>query len=392
MILGSEGAEVHTGSDYLCAFGHASYPLERVIAARDGTRQALAEPTWTGDHRSVRRTSDDAMSDRDPKPVRQKAPEERSPDPGELASVVEALQRNAGNAAVGALFASRRDRSAAQAGESLAPAVQAAAQRKLGTDLGDVRVHSDAAADSYARSMHAQAVTQGKDVFVTSRVDPATSGGRKTLLHELVHVAQSSNAMPAQRQPSTEAPAQQSASEAEARAISASGFGGVTVRPAEGATAGVAHLKPDSDEDEDVSAGEAAKPGSLAQELLNPPDSTEPSEPNAGSLGANENVAFEITIVEPLRAVQVAVEEQDWEKAYDILQTIGQRMLDYQLAYEKSNPALSQALMSARGWLGVFYQQLNRRLDRGVWSDDQMSSYVKDEIVGEFERIETLFR
>ena len=330
------------------------------------------------DHGRVRRAYDDPIKQPDLKPAaKQAAHEQPTNEAADGAAIVQSLQRAAGNAAVGALLAEQHGRAQpAQSGEALAPSTRDAAERKLGSDLGDVRVHSDAAASEYARSLRAEAVTVDQDVFLTSGVDTSTQRGQKTLLHELVHAAQTSN-VAASKPPA----------ESEARAISAGGFGGVTSRPRERASSGAPHLKA-ADEDENVAApGEQPAPVT-AQELLNPPASTEDAGPEPGASGENESVAFEITIMEPLRSAQQAVEEQDWDKAYEILQSIGVRMMNYQNTYEKSNPMLYQSFMSARGWLSVWYQQLERRLDKDTWSDGQMTSFFKNEVVDVFQRIE----
>ena len=341
------------------------------------------------DHRLVRRAYDDPIKQPDAKPAAKQPTRNPTPDAATNGgAVVQALQRAAGNAAVGALLADQRSRTPSP-GESLAPGVRESAERKLGADLADVRVHSDATAAEYAGSLHAEAVTVDHDVFLASAVNTRTSRGQKTLLHELVHAAQAPGSRAADSQALGSAPSRNSPAEAEARAISAGGFDGLTSRPREQAASAVPHLK-SADDDESVPApGEQPAPGTLAEELLNPPDSADAG-PAPGTSGAGEGVAFEITVMQPLRSVEQAVEEQDWDKAYEILQTIGMQLLNYQNAYEKSDPMLHQTLMSARGWLSVFYQQLERRLDRDVWSDARMTDYFKSEVVGEFQRIEGL--
>ena len=302
-------------------------------------------------------------------------------------ALVESLQRAAGNAAVGRLLTPRGP---ASSGDSLPAEIQAKAERKLGTDLSSVRLHADADADSYVRSAKAEAATVGTDVYLGSQTaDLSRSASRKTLLHELVHAAQAANSMISPRGVAGAG----SGPETEARTIAASGFSGAVVTPALAAPAGAAQLKA-IDEDEPIDPAQvqpeaAAEPAVTAEELLNPqvdPDAS--TAPKPGESGPGESVVYEISIMQPLRAVMSAIDEQDWEKALSILQSIGMQMLNYQNAYEKTNPLLYTTLMSARGWLGMVYQQLNRRLDRDVWSDGQMSRYFKDEVLTEFQRIE----
>ncbi len=54
-----------------------------------------------------------------------------------------------------------------------------------------VRVHTGPAADAVARSLHADALTCGSDIyFRDGAYDPTTVGGRRLLAHEAVHVVQ----------------------------------------------------------------------------------------------------------------------------------------------------------------------------------------------------------
>jgi hypothetical protein len=65
---------------------------------------------------------------------------------------------------------------------------------QLGTDLSAVRVHTDAGADSIARSVQATAFTHGTDIYFTQgSYAPGTSSGDHLLAHELAHVAQGSS-------------------------------------------------------------------------------------------------------------------------------------------------------------------------------------------------------
>lgn len=58
-------------------------------------------------------------------------------------------------------------------------------------DFGDVRIHTDSAADESARAVGALAYTVGRDVvFAAGRYAPASPEGRALLAHELTHVIQ----------------------------------------------------------------------------------------------------------------------------------------------------------------------------------------------------------
>ncbi|MFC4584949.1 eCIS core domain-containing protein [Sphaerisporangium corydalis] len=90
---------------------------------------------------------------------------------------------------------SRREIEAARGGgRRLSPGVAEAMGRRLGADLGRVRVHTDDRADRLAESLNAQAFTTGTDVFFRrGGYAPSTSGGRRLLAHELTHVVQQSH-------------------------------------------------------------------------------------------------------------------------------------------------------------------------------------------------------
>jgi membrane-bound lytic murein transglycosylase MltF len=81
------------------------------------------------------------------------------------------------------------------AGRQVPAAVRAAAEARLGRDLGDVRVHVDARA---AEALHASAFTLGRDiVFGAGQYAPDTVHGQRLLAHELTHVVQQEQARPA---------------------------------------------------------------------------------------------------------------------------------------------------------------------------------------------------
>jgi hypothetical protein len=77
------------------------------------------------------------------------------------------------------------------AGQALDTQTRSAMEARLGEDLSDVRIHTDEAAAQSALAMRAKAYTIGGDiVFGPGAYAPATSEGRRTLTHELVHVQQ----------------------------------------------------------------------------------------------------------------------------------------------------------------------------------------------------------
>lgn len=108
------------------------------------------------------------------------------------------LQRAVGNGGAASLIAQREEEPVSPVhevvrtgGEPLAPDVRADMEGRLGHDFGDVRVHTDGAADASARAVSAHAYTVGSHIaFQRSAYEPATDQGRTTLAHELVHVVQ----------------------------------------------------------------------------------------------------------------------------------------------------------------------------------------------------------
>jgi len=61
----------------------------------------------------------------------------------------------------------------------------------FGTDFGNVRLHTDAPADTLSRELNARAFTTGQDIFFKQGAyNPGSSSGRELLAHELTHVVQ----------------------------------------------------------------------------------------------------------------------------------------------------------------------------------------------------------
>jgi hypothetical protein len=58
-------------------------------------------------------------------------------------------------------------------------------------EIGNVTIHTGPYADEYARSMNALAITVATDIYFRNNAyNPNTEEGKKTLTHELTHVAQ----------------------------------------------------------------------------------------------------------------------------------------------------------------------------------------------------------
>jgi hypothetical protein len=109
------------------------------------------------------------------------------------------LQRAAGNSSSAALVAGQEEVSPVRdvvrtGGEPLAPDVRIDMEARLGHDFGNVRVHTDGAAEASARAVNAHAYTVGSHIaFQRSAYDPDSDQGRTTLAHELTHVVQQRN-------------------------------------------------------------------------------------------------------------------------------------------------------------------------------------------------------
>ncbi len=297
-------------------------------------------------------------------------------------ALVESLQRSAGNAAVGHLLGGARPARAARPdqmpGDPLPPSVQTAAERRLGTDLADVRLHTDAVAGSLAQSVGGEAVTMGRDVFLGLRADGLeTSVGQKTLMHELAHTAQaghdSSSPMRGISSPGSSA-------EREAAGIGAGGLYGPVSPVSQVARAGVAHRKvADEEEPKTEKMPDFLNPEPLSEDELK--ESGAPQAPKAGELGENESIAYEISVLAPLRSALVAIANQDWEIAMERLQAPGEAMLDYQLAYEKRDPGVSAEIRGIRGWMSLAASQIRARYSNVSFTDDHIRLLVEESLV-----------
>ena len=76
-------------------------------------------------------------------------------------------------------------------GGSLDAAVRARFGPRLGDDLADVRVHTDAGADALSRAVSARAFATGRDIFFArGEYSPSSPAGHRLLAHEVAHVVQ----------------------------------------------------------------------------------------------------------------------------------------------------------------------------------------------------------
>lgn len=85
-------------------------------------------------------------------------------------------------------------------GRALDPSTRNSMESRFGYDFGSVRVHTDEAAASSARSLEARAYTHGSEIaFAPGQYAPATREGQWLLAHELAHVVQGGGTDPAPR-------------------------------------------------------------------------------------------------------------------------------------------------------------------------------------------------
>jgi hypothetical protein len=76
-------------------------------------------------------------------------------------------------------------------GQGLDHGVRRQMESSFGADFSGVRVHTDRQADSLNRDLSARAFTTGQDIFFRQGAyQPASSGGRELIAHELTHVVQ----------------------------------------------------------------------------------------------------------------------------------------------------------------------------------------------------------
>ncbi|HTM22467.1 MAG TPA: DUF4157 domain-containing protein, partial [Kofleriaceae bacterium] len=80
-------------------------------------------------------------------------------------------------------------------GQPLPEGLRGRFERTLGTDLGDVRVHTGGSADAAARALGARAFAHGRDIyFADGGYQPDSEAGQHLLAHEVAHTAQAPTA------------------------------------------------------------------------------------------------------------------------------------------------------------------------------------------------------
>ena len=120
---------------------------------------------------------------------------ETSVDPSSTDPQVQRVTRLSGGARYGGgeLDADEEQaiRSAGGSGRPLENDVRAEMERGFGVDLGAVRIHADARADTLNRSLASDALTSGRDIFFRAgNYAPRVRSGAALLAHELAHTIQ----------------------------------------------------------------------------------------------------------------------------------------------------------------------------------------------------------
>ena len=124
-------------------------------------------------------------------------------------------------------------------GARLAPDVGADLGARLGMDLGDIRIHTDAEAARSARGLRARAYTVGQHIaFADGAYQPSVRAGRRLIAHEVVHVVQQGSGRVGA--PSGGVVGRGHASEAEADTVADALDGAPPARPARDGTGAAA--------------------------------------------------------------------------------------------------------------------------------------------------------
>ena len=79
-------------------------------------------------------------------------------------------------------------------GHTIPPKTRAEMEHSFGYNFKQVKIHTDNESVQLNDDLHAQAFTQGSDIYFNSgKYNPETSPGKRLLAHELTHVVQQDN-------------------------------------------------------------------------------------------------------------------------------------------------------------------------------------------------------
>ncbi|MCR9145233.1 MAG: DUF4157 domain-containing protein [bacterium] len=182
-------------------------------------------------------------------------------------------------------------------------------ESKIGQDFSNVRLHTDARAQTATQSIGARALTHGNDIaFAPGELQPESIEGRKLLAHELTHVAQQSG--------SAGAAGSSSAGAARSSSAGAAGSGGVSRK----VDSDVVHRMP-SDGDSADAGGDSADS-----------QTADSADNAAASAGGSEQEALVVRLVDIMKsggigspAVQEFLANLDPKIAESVLQAASAR-------------------------------------------------------------------
>lgn len=308
-----------------------------------------------------------------PAPARKAELDQQDPS---MVGLVESLQRSAGNAAVGQLLGRGATPTAqSSAGDPLPPRARAAGERRLGADLGDVRVHTDAGAGTYAESLGAEAVTVGKDVFMSARPGGLeTSSGRKTLMHELAHAVQAEGRRESVKAVSSPA----GAPEREALAIGEGGFYGAISPPTQIAPASVAHRKvpvEEEEEDEVTILDEDEDEVKVEDEDVVLADARKHNKPKTAL-----EAEFEEKVVQQLLTAFDMTVLEDWKAAHKRLSDVATYLNTIAGTYDATDPVIAERLNSVRNYVGIVMSQVAPKAKLAMWDATEVQDAIKQAV------------
>jgi hypothetical protein len=107
----------------------------------------------------------------------------------------QAVLRSASGAPVASGAQERLQAARGSSGDRLPVALLSRFEQSLGTDLGDVRVHTGGSAEAAAQALGANAFAHGRDIyFAQGQYQPDSPAGQRLLAHEVAHTAQTGSA------------------------------------------------------------------------------------------------------------------------------------------------------------------------------------------------------
>jgi len=168
-----------------------------VYASGRSSKQLKLKSSTPGDkyEQQADRVAEQVLRDEVREEERHKVDIQTQTTPKDLSGARDGVQRQVGSAASSSGATGRT--SGLSGGAPLSDASRDFFEPRLGTDLGDVRVHSDAAGASMAGELGARAFTVGSDiVFGAGEYAPDSGSGKELLAHELAHVVQQRGAEP----------------------------------------------------------------------------------------------------------------------------------------------------------------------------------------------------